>query len=106
MSTEGRPDAATARCLTAHYETRWNIEEFFRLLKAGLRLEDRRLQTFESLRKKMVLDAVTACKLFELRRVAEATPERPAAELLPQEQIDCLAGVLAAELPSSCSAAG
>ena len=42
-------------------------------------------------------DAVTACKLFELRRVAEATPQRSAADMLPQEQIDCLAGLLAAE---------
>ena len=94
VSSEGRPDAAHARRLVACYETRWCIEEFFRLLKSGLRVEDRRLQTFDSLSKAMVFDAVTACKLFEVRRVAEEDPERPAEQVLPEEQIECLAGML------------
>ena len=94
VSSEGRPDAAHARRLVGHYETRWCIEEFFRLLKSGLRVDDRRLQTFDSLSKAMVFDEVTACKLFEVRRVAEKDPERPAEQVLPPERIECLAGML------------
>ena len=94
VSSEGRPEAAHARRLVGYYETRWCIEEFFRLLKSGLRIEDRRLQTFDSLTKAMVFDAVTACKLFEVRRVAEEDPQRPAEQVLPAEQIECLAGML------------
>ena len=88
VSSEGRPDAAHARRLVGYYETRWCIEEFFRLLKSGLPVEDRRPQTFDSLIKAMVFDAVTACNL------AEEDPERPADKVLPPEQIECLAGML------------
>lgn len=54
VSSEGRPDAAHARRLVGNYETRWCIEEFFRLLKPGLRIEDLRLQTSDSLSKARV----------------------------------------------------
>lgn len=48
------PDRQTALRLASHYERRWDIKEFFRLLKSGLRVENRRLSTFESLRNAMV----------------------------------------------------
>lgn len=55
---DGTPD--TARHLVRCCEAHWSIEEFFRLLPSGSRLEDRRLQDGRSLQRCLACDAITA----------------------------------------------
>ena len=45
--------------MVSWYERRWGIEEYFRLLKTGTRIEDRRLRDAEALGKCLVFDAIT-----------------------------------------------
>ena len=68
VSTEGEPTAAWAERIAGWYETRWRIEEFFRLLKSGTRIQDRRLRRAEALEKCLVLDAITAWRVSCLDR--------------------------------------
>ena len=69
------------------YETRWSIEEFFRVLKTGTRIEDRRLDDAEDLRKCLAFDAITAWRVFDLDRAARETPDRPADEIMSRDEI-------------------
>ena len=69
VSSEGRADEATARRLVGYYERRWGREEFFRLLKTDLRVEDRRLRGQER-----AADAATLCEY--VGRLAGFLPSR------------------------------
>ena len=42
VSSEGGPTAEWAERIVGWYEARWGIEEYFRVLKSGTRIEDRR----------------------------------------------------------------
>ena len=59
------------------YEARWGIEEYFRVLKSGTRIEDRRLQEADALVKCLAFDAVTAWRVFSLDRYARDAPDTP-----------------------------
>ena len=68
------------------YEQRWGIEEYFRLLKTGTRIEDRRLREADALVKCLAFDAITAWQVFSLGRYARDAPETPAEELLTEDE--------------------
>ena len=68
------------------YEARWGIEEYFRVLKTGTRIEDRRLLDADALVKCLAFDAVTAWRVFSLDRYARDEPETPAAEVLTGDE--------------------
>ena len=80
LTTEGEADIDNARRIVAWYEARWTIEEYFRILKVGTRVEDRKLDHADDLRKCLAFDAVTAWRVMDLERRARDTPERPALE--------------------------
>ena len=67
LTTEGSADAETAKTVLAWYERRWTIEEYFRVLKTGTRVEDRRLDHADDLRKCLAFDAITACPCLRSR---------------------------------------
>ena len=73
-STAGGPTESRARRIVGWYEARWGIEEFFRVLKSGMHIEDRRLRTADALKKCLVFDAVTAWQVFSLARHARDAP--------------------------------
>ena len=78
MATVGEADAATAKRLVIWYQTRWVVEEYFRALKSGTHIEDRKLNEADDLRKCLAFDAITAWRLFALERRARTNPDEPA----------------------------
>ena len=77
-SSEGGETAEWAERIVGWYEARWGIEEYFRVLKIGTRIEDRRLQEADALVKGLAFDAVTAWRAFSLKRYARDEPDTPA----------------------------
>ncbi len=51
LATEGEAGLETARTVLRWYELRWRIEDFFHALKVGTRIEDRRLDEADDLKK-------------------------------------------------------
>ena len=103
---ESRPEAEaagvgnlveTAKTAIRWYVLRWTIELFFKALKTGTRIEDRRLDHADDLRKCLVFDAITACHVFDLERMARDKPDTPAGEVVSQEEIDVLDALLKAQ---------
>ena len=74
LSSERSADAETAHTVVTWYERRWTVEEYFRVLKTGTRVEDRKLEHADDLRKCLAFDAITACYVFDLERMASRTP--------------------------------
>ena len=72
------------------YRRRWTIEEYFKTLKSGSRIEDRRLDHVDELRKCLAFDAITAWRVFDLGRQAREDPMLPAAKALAPEEIETL----------------
>ncbi len=58
------------------YEKRWLIEESFRALKVGTRIKDRRLDQTDDLRTCCAFDAITACRVMTIARLALGRAER------------------------------
>jgi hypothetical protein len=65
------------------YEMRWMIEEFHKCLKTGCALEERQYETAAALEAVAGMFSVLAVRLFQLKTVARAEPDRPAASLVP-----------------------
>ena len=97
LSSEGAATAEWAERNVSWYEKRWGIEEYFRLLKSGTRIEDRRLRDAEALGKCLVFDAITAWRVFSLERYARDAPETPAAAVLTADELAVIGAVTEAE---------
>ena len=97
LSSEGAATAEWAERIVSWYERRWGIEEYFRLLKTGTRIEDRRLRDAEALGKCLVFDAITAWRVFSLDRYARDAPDTPAAEVLTADELAVIEDVTEAE---------
>ncbi len=68
LTTEGEPPAGNALRVAGWYEKRWLIEEWFRALKTGTRIKDRRLNAADSLCCCLAFDAITACTVMSKDR--------------------------------------
>ena len=80
VSSEGGPTAEWAERIVGWYEARWGIEEYFRVLKSGTRIEDRRLQEADALVKCLAFDAITAwrvCAAWTAMRETRPTRRPP-----------------------------
>ena len=97
VSSEGGPTAEWAERIVGWYEARWGIEEYFRVLKTGTRIEDRRLQQADALVKCLAFDAVTAWRVFSIGRYARDEPATPAAEVLTEGERAVIEIVVRAE---------
>ena len=73
------------------YRRRWIVEDYHQALKTGCRVEERQLGSYEGLRRLLGLLAPSAVRLLQLRTLARQQPERPAAEVLPQEVVQVVA---------------
>ena len=87
LTTEGSADAETAKTVLAWYERRWTIGEYFRVLKTGTCVEDRRLDHADDLRKCLAFDAITACHVFDLERMPRNKPDTPADRVVADDEI-------------------
>ena len=97
VSSEGGPTAEWAERIVGWYEARWGIEEYFRVLKMGTRIEDRRLLEADALVKCLAFDAVTAWRVFSLDRYARDEPDTPAAEVLTEDEREVIGTVVRGE---------
>ncbi len=97
VSSEGGPTAEWAERIVGWYETRWGIEEYFRVLKSGARIEDRRLQEADALAKCLAFDAITAWRVCSLRGYARDAPDTPAAQVLTDDEKRVIGAVVQAE---------
>ena len=87
LCSAGEADVKSARRILKWYRCRWVIEEFFRVLKTGTRIERRMFDAADDLDKCLVFDAVTAWRVFALERAARDTPTRPATDFVSQDEI-------------------
>ncbi len=87
LCTEGEVDADNALRLCKWYETRWGIEEYFRTLKSGSKIENRQFLTTSALLKSLVFDAITAWRVFDLHQRAKLEPDLPAKQIIDPEEI-------------------
>ena len=93
---DGEAPAVHAMTLPDRYRTGWTVETWFRNLKAGTRIGDRRPAGAGGLGGRLAFDAVTAVRAAGLTVPARERPGIPAAEALPQEGIDLLRTLLEA----------
>ncbi len=77
LASAGDACAKDARAAVRRYRKRLTIEEFFRILKSELRVEERRFIRADDLRKCLAFDAATACRVFDLARATKETPCNP-----------------------------
>ena len=77
LASAGEACAEDARTAVHRYRKRWTVEEFFLVLKSGLRVEERRFDHAEDLRKCLAFAAATACRVFDIARAARETPDDP-----------------------------
>jgi hypothetical protein len=68
------------------YARRWGIEVFHRVLKSGCRIEDRQLQTGDSLQACLALDLVVAWRIYWLVKQGRETPTAPCTVLLEADE--------------------
>ena len=72
------------------YELRWRIERFFHALKQGTRIEDRKLDAGDDLRKCLAFDAITAFRVWDLSILAQERPDEPVSLHVTGEDVRAL----------------
>jgi hypothetical protein len=81
------------------YRARWIVEDYHQGLKTGCRIEQRQLQSYDSLRRLLGLLAPTAVRLLQLRAAARQQSEQPATQVLPTDVVQVVAAL--AQLPAA-----
>ena len=73
------------------YRHRWLVEDYHQCLKSGCRIEQRQLQTVDSLIRLLGLLSPLAVRLLQVRACAREDPERPAHEVIEPLMLAVLA---------------
>lgn len=68
------------------YKLRWKIEEYFRILKSGCKIENSRLSTKERLEKLIAIKSIIAFKILYLSKVVLSYPEEVCTRILSHEE--------------------
>ena len=76
--------------VVGYYEKRWLIEEWHKALKSGCRVTERQLKSKHTLEALVGLLSVVSVRLLQLKAMARATPDRPAAKVIPSRWIAML----------------
>jgi hypothetical protein len=72
------------------YRRRWLIEEYFKAIKTGCAFEKRQLESAHALLNALGLFIPMAWRLLAIRNLSRETPDRPAAEVVSDEQLKIL----------------
>jgi hypothetical protein len=64
------------------YRQRWLVEDYHQCLKSGCRIEERQVQSVDSLMRLLGLLSPLAVRLLQIRAAARTGPERPALEVI------------------------
>ena len=75
------------------YRGRWIVEDYHQGLKTGCRIEQRHLQTYDSLRRLLGLIGPLAVRLLQLRAVARHQPDAPATEVMSVDVVQVVAAL-------------
>jgi transposase len=76
------------------YKSRWRIEEYHKVLKAGCNAENCYLQTFERINRFVSLMSVVAYRLYWLTLYNRANPNRPYTDILYTHEMAALYTVI------------
>lgn len=68
------------------YKLRWKIEEYFKALKSGCKIEDSRLSTTERLKRLIAIKSIIAFKILYLSKVALSHPEETCTKILTSQE--------------------
>jgi len=77
--------ACAVRCCK-WYALRWKVEEYHKVLKAGCKIEDCQLQTFERLTRYIALMSIIAFRLFWLTIVGRSAPDESCETILSSNE--------------------
>jgi hypothetical protein len=68
------------------YKIRWRIEEYFRILKSGCKIEDSRLTTKERLQRLIAIKTIIAFKILYLSKLALNNPTEPCTKVFSADE--------------------
>jgi hypothetical protein len=68
------------------YKLRWKIEEYFRVLKSGCKIESSRLSVGTKLKKLIAIKSLIALKILYLSKIALSSPEESCDRVLSTEE--------------------
>lgn len=91
FTTEPVTTLEEATAIVDHYRARWRIEEFFKALKTGCKLQERQLTTLAALLKAMAIFFPFAWQLLLLRSLGREENSVPANLVFDTEEIEALA---------------
>ena len=75
LTTLAVHDAETAAEVVGHYLQRWRIEDFFRVLKSGCRVEFLAFRTAERLQRAIAINAVIAWRIMLMTLLGRQVPD-------------------------------
>ena len=89
LITTSLPVESIDQCLQVvkHYQKRWSIEEYFKVLKAALKVEDCRLRQADRLKKFLLFSMIIARRLFYIAKISQASPKLNATKVLNRDQV-------------------
>ena len=79
-----------ALCVIGYYEKRWQIEEFHKCWKSGLRVEKRAFETVETLERFLAISTPIAIRLLQIHHIVQTNPELDCASILSEDEWRCL----------------
>lgn len=90
FSSEAVTDAADANRIVDMYATRWTIEEFHKAWKSGCKIEERKLQSLETVERMLAITAPVAVRIMQLKYLGESTPADSCEKILSAIEWRCL----------------
>ena len=84
-------DVHEATRLLKWYALRWRIEDYFRILKSGCRIEELQHRTAERLQRATAIKMVVAWRIQLMLRLGREVPELPAELLFSDTELRVLA---------------
>ena len=76
--------------MLTRYPLRWRIEDYFRILKSGCRIEDLQHRTAERLQRAVAINMVIAWRIQLMLRLGREVPELPAEVLFDDTELRVL----------------
>ncbi len=90
-------DAEQARRVLRWYALRWRVEDYFRVLKTGCRVQQLQHQTADRLRRAIAIHAVIAWRIMLMTLLGREDPDLPAQLLFSDLEIRVLAAFAASQ---------
>ena len=81
------------------YRARWTIEEYFKALKTGCRIQSRQLESMAALERLLAIFLVVSWRILLLRQQSRKTPDEPATPTFSELQLGVLRATGRVPLP-------